>query len=273
MLSTFIIALREGLEAALIVGILVAYILKSDRRQLLLPLWSGVGAAIVGSIGIGFILSRTSEELTERAEEIFVGTTSFLAVALVTWMVFWMKATARALKDTLHEKVETAAMVGPLALAAAAFFAVAREGLETALFVYSNFQVAGSKIPATVGLVSGLLLSVFLGYAIYRRAIKFNLSKFFTITGVALIVVAAGVLSYGIHEFQELGWLPGEESYAWDVTSWMAADSIMASLLAGTIGFDTTMSWLQLLAYGAYILGTLYLYLRPAKSLTPIKQS
>ena len=129
------------------------------------------------------------------------------------------------------------------------------------------------KIPATIGLVSGLLLSVLLGYAIYRRAIKFNLSKFFTITGVALIVVAAGVLSYGIHEFQELGWLPGEESYAWDVTSWMAADSIMGSLLAGTIGFDTTMSWLQLLAYSAYILGTLYLYLRPAKSLTPVKQS
>ncbi len=273
MLSNFLIALREGLEAALIIGILVAYVVKTNRRNLLPPLWSGVGVALAISFALGGFLAFTSAELSERGEEFFAGTTSFVAVALVTWMVFWMKATARALRDTLHEKVETAAMVGPLALAAAAFFAVAREGLETALFVYSNFQVAGSKIPATVGLVSGLLLSVFLGYAIYRRAIKFNLSKFFTITGVALIVVAAGVLSYGIHEFQELGWLPGEESYAWDVTSWMAADSIMASLLAGTIGFDTTMSWLQLLAYGAYILGTLYLYLRPAKSMTPVKQS
>jgi high-affinity iron transporter len=266
MLSNFLIALREGLEAALIVGILVAYVVKTNRRNLLPPLWSGVGVALAISFALGGFLAFTSAELSERGEEFFAGTTSFVAVALVTWMVFWMKATARALKDT-------AAMVGPLALATAAFFAVAREGLETALFVYSNFQVAGSKIPATVGLVSGLLLSVFLGYAIYRRAIKFNLSKFFTITGVALIVVAAGVLSYGIHEFQELGWLPGEESYAWDVTSWMAADSITASLLAGTIGFDTTMSWLQLLVYGAYILGTLYLYLRPAKSLTPVKQS
>ena len=273
MLSNFLIALREGLEASLIVGILVAYVVKTNRRHLLPPLWSGVGVALATSFALGGFLAFTSAELSERGEEFFAGTTSFVAVALVTWMVFWMKATARALRDTLHEKVETAAMVGPLALAAAAFFAVAREGLETALFVYSNFQVAGSKIPATIGLVSGLLLSVLLGYAIYRRAIRFNLSKFFTITGVALIVVAAGVLSYGIHEFQELGWLPGEESYAWDVTSWMAADSIMGSLLAGTIGFDTTMSWLQLLAYSAYILGTLYLYLRPAKNLTPVKQS
>ena len=199
--------------------------------------------------------------------------TTFVPVACVTWMFNWMKDRCSALIVTRHVKLETAAMVGPLDLTAAAFFAVEREGLETALFVYSNFQVAGSKTPATIGLVSGLLLAVLLGYAIYRRAIKFNLSKFFTITGVALIIVAAGVLSYGIHEFQELGWLPGEESYAWDVTSWMAADSIMGSLLAGTIGFDTTMSWLQLFAYGAYILGTLYLYLRPAKSLTPVKQS
>jgi len=121
-----------------------------------------------------------------------------------------------------------------------------------------------------LGLVSGLALAVFLGYAIYRRAIKINLSKFFTITGAALVIVAAGVLSYGVHEFQELGWLPGESAYAWDVTSWLAPDSILASILAGTIGFDTTMSWLQLLIWSAYIAGTLALYLKPAKTTTQI---
>ena len=126
MLSTFIIALREGLEAALIIGILVAYILKTDRKTLLAPLWSGVAAAIVGSIGLGLVLSKTSEELTERAEKLFVGTTSFLAVALVTWMVFWMKRTARSLKADLHGKVDSALRTGPLALAGAAFFAVIR---------------------------------------------------------------------------------------------------------------------------------------------------
>jgi high-affinity iron transporter len=270
MLSSFLIALREGLEAALIIGILVAYVVKTDRRFLLTPIWVGVSFALTLSIALGGFLGFTSAELSERGEQFFAGTTSFVAVALVTWMVFWMKRTARALRQELHQKVETAAMVGPLALASAAFFAVAREGFETALFVYTNFQTVGSKAPAAIGLVSGLVLAVFLGYAIYRRAIQLNLSKFFTVTGVALIIVAAGVLSYGIHEFQELGWLPGEESYAWDVTSWLAPDSILASLLAGTIGFDTTMSWLQLVVWGAYIGGALWLYLKPAQSQSPI---
>jgi len=270
MLSSFLIALREGLEAALIIGILVAYVVKTERRFLLTPIWAGVSVALALSVALGGFLGLTSAELSERGEQLFAGTTSFVAVGLVTWMVFWMKRTARSLRDELHAKVDTAAMVGPMTLAAAAFFAVAREGLETALFVYSNFQAVGSKVPATIGLISGLALAVLLGFLIYRRAIKINLSKFFTITGVALVIVAAGVLSYGIHEFQELGWLPGEKAYAWDVTSWLASDSILASILAGTIGFDTTMSWLQLLVWGAFIGITLALYLKPAKSVSPV---
>ena len=169
MVSSFLIALREGLEAALIVGILVAYVVKTNRRTLLMPIWSGVAVALVLSLALGGFLSFTSQELSERGEEFFAGTTSFVAVALVTWMVFWMKRTARALRDELHTKVETAALVGPLAIASAAFFAVAREGLETALFVYSNFQTVGSKVPATVGLIVGLALAVLLGYLIYNR--------------------------------------------------------------------------------------------------------
>lgn len=270
MLSSFLIALREGLEAALIIGILVAYVVKTERRFLLTPIWAGVSVALALSVALGGFLGLTSAELSERGEQLFAGTTSFVAVGLVTWMVFWMKRTARSLRDELHAKVDSAAMVGPMTLAAAAFFAVAREGLETALFVYTNFQTVGSKVPATIGLISGLALAVLLGFLIYRRAIKINLSKFFTVTGVALVIVAAGVLSYGIHEFQELGWLPGEKAYAWDVTSWLASDSILASILAGTIGFDTTMSWLQLLVWGGFIVTTLALYLKPAKSVSPV---
>ncbi len=185
MLSSFLIALREGLEAALIIGILVAYVVKTNRRHLLTPIWSGVSAALALSVGLVFFLAFTSSELSERGEEFFAGTTSIVAVALVTWMVFWMKRTARALREELHGKVEEAAVVGSLALTAAAFFAVAREGLETALFVYSNFRTVGSKTPATVGLIIGLALAVALGYLIYRRAINLNLSKFFTLTGAA----------------------------------------------------------------------------------------
>ena len=266
MLSSFLIAIREGLEASLIIGILVAYVVKTNRRHLLTPIWGGVGAALLLSLGLGGFLALTSAELSARGEELFAGTASVVAVVLVTWMVFWMKRTSRALRDELHARVENAAMIGPIAIASAAFFAVVREGLETALFVYSNFQAVGSKVPATIGLVLGLAVATTLGYLIYNRAIRINLSKFFNITGVALIVVAAGVLSYGVHEFQELGWLPGGEAYAFDVTSWLAKDSVIGSFLAGTIGFDPSTSWLQLFVWGAYLAGITTLYLRPSKS-------
>lgn len=263
MLSTFLIALREGLEAALIVGILVAYVVKTDRRQLLRPIWVGVFLALAASFGLGGFLTFTSAELSARGEQFFAGTTSFLAVGLVTWMVFWMKRAARTLRNELHGKVDTALTAGPLALAAAAFFAVAREGLETALFVYTNFKTVAATSAASIGLIAGLGLAIGLGYMIYNSSVKLNLSKFFTITGVALIIVAAGVLSYGVHEYQELGWIPGESAFAWDISSVMAKDSIAGSLLAGTIGFDVSTSWMQLLLWGAYLVITLRLYTQP----------
>jgi high-affinity iron transporter len=266
MLSTFIIALREGLEAALIVGILVAYIVRTDRRHLLKPLWTGVGVALAASLALGGLLAFTSAELSSRGEELFAGITSFLAVGLVTWMVFWMKRTARYLRDELHGKVDSALMGGPISLALVAFFAVVREGLETALFVYSNFKTVGVASSATVGLILGLGLAVFLGYAIYNRSVKLNLSKFFTITGVALIIIAAGVLSYGIHEFQELGYLPGVDSFLWDVTPWIAKESLLSSILGGLVGFDTTTSFVQFIGWSIYLLAVLIPYLSKGKS-------
>ena len=266
MLSTFLIALREGLEAALIVGILVAYLVKTGRNHLLAPLWVGVSVAIAASLALGGFLSFTSAELSARGEEFFAGTTSFLAVGFVTWMVFWMKRAARGLRDELHGKVDAAIGAGRTAIAVTAFIAVVREGLETALFVYTNFKTVGAASSATVGLVLGLALAVALGYLIYNRSVRINLGKFFQVTGTALVIVAAGVLSYGIHEYQELGWLPGVDAYVWDVTSWMAKDSILATVLAGSIGFDTTTSWLQFIVAGAYIGAILWLYLKPARA-------
>ena len=265
MLSTFIIALREGLEAALIVGILVAYIVRTDRRHFLKPLWTGVAAALAATFALGAFLSFTSAELSDRGEELFAGITSFIAVGLVTWMVFWMKRTARTLRNELHGKVDTALTGGPISLALVAFFAVAREGLETALFVYTNFKTVGAASTATVGLVLGLTLAVVLGYLIYNRSVKLDLSKFFTVTGVALVIVAAGVLSYGIHEFQELGWIPGVDDFLWDVTPWIAKESILASLLSGTVGFDTTTSFIQFIAWSAYLVAVLVPYLSKGK--------
>ena len=264
MLSTFIIALREGLEAALIVGILVAYLVKTGRKALLAPLWAGVGLAVLVSLATGAFLTITSTELSPRGEEFFAGTTSFLAVGFVTWMVFWMKRTARHLKGQLEGQLSTAVLAGPLALAAAAFFAVVREGLETSLFIYANFKTVSSTPSATVGLLLGLGLAITLGYLIYRSSIKINLSNFFNYTGIALVVVAAGVLSYGIHEYQELGWLPGADFFVWDVTSVIAKESLLGGILAGTIGFDTTTSLLQFVFWAAYLGIVLALYLKPA---------
>jgi high-affinity iron transporter len=270
MLSTFIIALREGLEAALIVGILVAYLVKSERRHHLRALWTGVALAITASLALGAFLSYTSAELTVKGEELFAGTTSFVAVGLVTWMVFWMKRTARGLRDELHGKAEAAVAAGALSMGTLAFFAVAREGLETSLFLYTNFKTVGAFSTATLGLILGLAAAIGLGFGIYNRSVKLNLGKFFTYSGVALIVVAGGVLSYGVHEFQEFGFLPGPDAFAWDITSWMAKDSFIASLLSGTIGFDTTTSWLQLFIWVGYLGLTIATYLSaPAKIKTP----
>ena len=220
--------------------------------------------AVLASLAAGAFLSFTSTELSARGEEFFAGTTSFLAVGLVTWMVFWMKRTARHLKGQLEGQMSAAILGGPLALAAAAFFAVVREGLETSLFIYANFKTVSSTPTATIGLLLGLGVAIALGYLIYRSSIKINLAKFFTYTGTALVVVAAGVLSYGIHEYQELGWLPGADFFIWDVTSVIPKDSLVGGVLGGTIGFDTTTSWLQFLIWAAYLGTILSLYLKPA---------
>jgi high-affinity iron transporter len=267
MLSNFLVGIREGLEAALIVGILIAYIVKVGNRKQLAALWIGVAAALTISFGTGGLLTFTSTELSERGEQVFAGATSLLAVGLVTWMVFWMKSTARGLRDELQGKVAAALTTGPIALALVAFFAVVREGLETAVFAYANFQTATSNSAPALGLTAGIAAAVLLGWLIYRRAIAINLSTFFTITGVALIVIAAGVLAYGVHEFQELGWFPGDGNYTWNITAWMAKDSIAATFLQGTIGFRTSFTWVELLAWGAFLAVILPMYLRtsPAK--------
>ncbi len=264
MYSTFLIALREGLEAALIIGILVAYLVRSNQRKALPTLWTGVTIAIVASLAFGAFLTFTSTQLSDAGEEMFAGTTSLVAVILVTYMVFWMKRIARGLKSDLHNKMDYAMPLGKIALISASFFAVAREGLETALFIFSNFKTISTDSSPVIGLVLGLAAAVGLGIAIYKQSVKINLGKFFTITGIALIVIAGGVLSYAVHEFQEFGALPGEDSYVWN---WVNADPTISTLLSGTIGISTKISWLQLIVWAIYLSVTLRAYLAPKKVL------
>lgn len=261
MLSSFIIALREGLEAALIVGIVIAYVQKSERKSRVIYVWLGVAAAVALSLGLGAILSFTSRSLSDRGTAIFAGVTSIAAVVLVTWMVFWMKQRSKYLRGDLVHKVDTAFVAGPLALAGVAFLAVIREGLETSIFVYTNFKSLADPWGSSLGLVIGFALAITVGYLIFKTSLTINISKFFTYTGIALIVVSAGVLAYGVHEFQELGYLPGAYSYAFDLSSVLGPHSLAGAVLSGAVGFDASTSWLQLGIYALYLTIVCGLYL------------
>ena len=196
------IALREGLEASLIVGILIAYLHKSGRTQLLKSLWFGVFSAIGASLLFGAFLTFTSATLSDSGEKYFVGFTGLVAVGLVTWMVFWMKKTARFMKLELEQKASAAISAGALSLAA--FTAVIREGLETSLFLYANFK-GSDPIGSTIGLTLGIAVAIALGYGIYKGSVRFNLATFFRFSGAALVLVAANVFAYSLHELEEVG--------------------------------------------------------------------
>ena len=207
--ASYLIGLREGLEMVLIVSVLVAYLVKTGRRQHLLPVWAGVGAAAALSIGFGWALSYVSTTvLGGPGQELFDAITSTVAVALVTWMVFWMRRTARKLSGELRGRLDGAIGLGVGAVVGIAFLSVAREGLETTLLFFASAQGATSAAPV-LGLGGGLLTSVVLGVGLYAGAIRINLSRFFMVSGALLVLVAAGIFKYAVHDFQEAGVLPG----------------------------------------------------------------
>jgi high-affinity iron transporter len=265
--GNYLIGLREGLEASLVVCILVAYLVKTDRRKALLPVWLGIGVAVTVSLGFGAALQFGSQELTFKAQEALGGSLSIVAVGLVTWMVFWMRRTARHLKAELHGKLDAALAMGTGALVVTAFLAVGREGLETALFVWAAVQKTsddGTSQPL-IAVVLGLLTAVLMGWLFYRGALKINLAKFFTWTGGMLVVVAAGVLAYGFHDLQEAEFLPGLHSQAFDITETVPPDSWYGTLLKGVFNFQADPTVLQVTVWLLYVVPTLAFFLLPGR--------
>ncbi len=263
MFANFLIGLREGLEASLVVGILVAYLVKTGRRDALPAVWAGVGAAAAASLTLGALLTFGPQGLSFEAQELIGGILSIGAVALITWMIFWMGKTARHLRTDLEGRLGAAVATGSVAVFTIALLAVGREGLETALFLWTGAQASGaSGAGPLVGAALGLTTAIALGFLTYRGALRINLRTFFAWTGGLLIVIAAGVLSYGVHDLQEAGALPGLNNLAFDVSAAIPPSSWYGTVLKGVFNVSPATTWLQLIAWVAYLVPTLWLYLR-----------
>jgi high-affinity iron transporter len=266
-LASYLIGLREGLEATLVVSILVAYLVKAGRRRQLLPLWAGVAAAVALSVLFGALLTYTETSLLAdyRSRELFEAITSVVAVVLVTWMIFWLRRTARRLEGELAGRLETALGVGALAVAGIAFVSVIREGLETALLFYAAAQGATSTATPLVAISLGLATAVLIGAGLYAGAIRVDLSRFFTVSGVLLVLVAAGILKYGVHDFQEAGVLPGLGNVAFDISGVLDPNSWYGAAIAGMFTVTAAPTVLETLAYLAYLVPVLVAFLWPAR--------
>ncbi|MFC9155085.1 iron uptake transporter permease EfeU [Streptomyces bauhiniae] len=266
MFSNYLIGLREGLEASLVVCILIAYLVKTGRREALKPIWTGIAIAVALALGFGCALEFGSQELTFQAQEALGGSLSIVAVGLVTWMVFWMRRTARHLKSELHGRLDAALAMGTGALVATAFLAVGREGLETALFVWASVHAASDGTPRPlIGVALGIATAVLLGWLFYRGAVRINLAKFFTWTGGMLVVVAAGVLAYGVHDLQEAGWVPGLTHLAFDISDTIPPDSWYGTLLKGVLNFQPDPTVVQIVVWLLYLVPVLTLFLLPSR--------
>jgi high-affinity iron transporter len=265
--------LREGVEAALIVSIILAYLAKTGNQRYFGMIWVGAGAAVVLSVVIGLVLFSTLGGFAEPAEQIFEGSAMVIAAAVVTWMLFWMRRTAANIKGELHAGVDRAlANGGIFGLAALAFTAVIREGIETALFLMGQATAAGTEAMSTlIGALVGLAIAVGIGYGLYRGARVINLRTFFQWTGIALILIAAGLLSHGIHEFIEAGWITVGTGTAFDISGILPHEpeagflGVIGSILQALVGYTSTPEWITFIAWLTYVVVVLTLYLRPIR--------
>ncbi len=270
-LANFLIALREGVEAALIVGILIAYITKMDRREVLPKLWLGVALAAAIPLAAGAFMTWGPYTLTFQAQEILGGSLSLLAVAMVTWMIFWMAKHSRQLSGDLRAQADTALKGTGWGIVWLAIISVGREGIETALFVWATVkatQQSGVMAPV-LGVVCGLIVSIIIGWLVYTGTARINLSKFFKVTGVLLIIVAAGIVSYGIGDLQEASVLPGWGNWLYDLSPYfdgsnplLRVDALWFVLAEAMFNFNLSPTHLQAAGWALYLVITLPIFLK-----------
>ncbi|MET0865050.1 MAG: iron uptake transporter permease EfeU [Nakamurella sp.] len=273
MLATFVIGLREGLEAALIVGIIAAFLKQSNRPDALRKVWLGVAAAIVLCLAVGVALQVFNSSLPQRQQEMLECIVAAIAVVMVSYMVLWMRKHSRDLKSDLQNAAGSALARGSAgALIAMAFLAVLREGFETAVFLLAAFQSALSPAQAAIGVILGIAVAVALGYLIYRGGIKLNLSRFFRITGVVLVLVAAGLVMSTLRAAYEAGWLTVGQQTWLNLSAIARPGSVQESLLTGMLGIRANLPVVEVVAYLLYAIPMLLVVLWPPKR-TPSRQS
>ncbi|WP_279789240.1 iron uptake transporter permease EfeU [Rothia sp. RSM407] len=262
-LGNFLIGLREGLEAALVVGILLAYIRKTQRTHLLAPMWAGVSVAVLLSLSFGALLTFGPQTLTFEAQEAIGGSLSIISVGFVTWMIFWMAENARMLSDELKGKLD-AVQTSVWAVVLLAALSVGREGLETTLFIWSATRTAGQEANAIpmLGALVGIAIAVVMAWGMMRGMMRINLPRFFTVTGAFLVIVAAGVLSYGIHDLQEAAILPGLNNIAFESYRYIDPSSFVGTLLKAVFNLSSTTTWLEAGAWILYVGIVMPLFIR-----------
>jgi high-affinity iron transporter len=276
MLPTYLLSLREGLEAALIIGIVLGAVSKIRRHDLTPTVWLGALSAVAVSILTAIILTSFGMSLEDPGEAIFEGITMLIAAAILTWMIFWMGKQARFLKSELEAGVNKAvASAGKSAVFWLAFIAVVREGIELALFITAAFfagstrGVNGEIIQTLVGTILGIGTAALLSWTLFATTVRLDLRKFFQVTGFLLILFAGGLIAHGVHEFNEVGWIPSVIEHVWNLDTVVSQSSILGQLLQTLFGYNSTPSLTEALAYFAYIAVVTFLWRR--ESNVPVK--
>jgi len=237
VLPTFVIALREGVEASLIVGIVAAFLGQQGRRDALRWMWTGVALAAALCLAVGIGLRALGQSLPQAQQEGLETIVALVAVAMVTYMIVWMRRHARSMRRMLEGEAASALARGSvLALVGMAFFAVVREGLETAVFLLAVFENASNPVAASTGAILGLAVAVALGYLFYKGGVRINLSRFFRLTGAVLVLVAAGLVASALHTAHEATWFNALQGRALDLSWLVAPGSVRAALLTGMLG-------------------------------------
>ena len=264
MLPSFVIGLREGLEAALIVGIVAAFLVRQGRRDAVRQVWLGVAAAVALCLGLGLVLDLLERSLPQRGQEALETVIGLVAVGLVTTMIVWMRRHARTLKSGLESAASTALARGSTrALVVMAFLAVLREGLETAVFLLATFQASLDRVSAPVGAVLGIVAAALLGYALYRGGTRINLQRFFTLTSVVLVVVAAGLLMTAAHTAHEAGWLDIGQARALDLQWLVRPGTPWSAVVTGVLGIQPRPTVVEVVVWALYLAVMLTVVLRP----------